>query len=598
MAEARGRDRVGVTTDDVLLGLGLVTVLAVGSQLVAGRLGVPAIVALLPAGFLAGIATVDVHPDQLLGDLYQPFVSVAVGIVLFEAGLRLSWRELEGSTRPVVLRLVVVGVLVTWAGVALSVALLFDGLTQGVPLLIGAILVVSGPTVVLPLLAFVRPARRLRSLLKWEGVLVDPIGALLGVVVFHWVRAGGVSHPGAILVSLGVGALVGAAGAGVLWLILPGLQVTAPRQAAPATLMVVVAALVGADLLREDAGFVATTVMGMALANQRRIDVSLTLEFQGTLVQLLIGALFVLISASVSPSDVEAVLPEALVLVAVMVLVLRPLAVALATWRSPLTAPERGFVAWMAPRGIVAGATASAFGLELAQAGVDGADRILPIAFVVIFCTVVLYGLSAAPVARALGVAGSGRALVLVVGGHAWARALGAALLRAGVGVRLWTGDPGEQDAARAAGLDADRGRMIVDAASREAEFEEVTDALVLTGNDDFNALAAAQLRTELGHGSVHRVAPAAGGGDLLPPVAEAGILGGDDLTFDELSRRFAAGARLVDAVHRADSGPAGRTVLIVVTPEGTLRVATDERGPAARTGDTVIVLQEPAGEA
>ena len=141
-----------------------------------------------------------------------------------------------------------------------------------------------------------------------------------------------------------------------------------------------------------------------------------------------------------SPSDVEAVLPEALVLVAVIVLVLRPLAVALATWRSPLTTPERGFVAWMAPRGIVAGATGVGLRPRARQAGVDGADRILPIAFVVIFCTVVLYGLSAAPVARALGVAGAGRALVLVVGGHAWARALGAALLRAGVGVRLWTG--------------------------------------------------------------------------------------------------------------------------------------------------------------
>jgi NhaP-type Na+/H+ or K+/H+ antiporter len=589
------RDRGVVSTDDVLLGLGLVIVLAVGSQLVAGRLGVPAIVLLLPAGFLAGIATVDVHPDQLLGALYQPFVSVAVGVVLFEAGLRLSWRELEASVPGVVLRLVAVGVLVTWAGVALAVAVLFDGLSKGVPLLIGAILVVSGPTVVLPLLAFVRPTRRLRSVLKWEGVLVDPIGALLGVVVFHWVLAGGVSHAGALLVSLGVGALVGAVGAGVLLLILRGLQVTAPRQAAPATLMVVVAALVGADLLREDAGFVATTLMGMALANQRRIDVSLTLEFQGTLVQLLIGALFVLISASVSPSDVTAVLPEALVLVAVMVLVLRPLAVALATWRSPLTTAERGFVAWMAPRGIVAGATASAFGLELTQAGVEGADRILPIAFVVIFCTVVLYGLSAAPVARALGVSGSGRALVLVVGGHTWARALGAALRRAGVGVRVWTGDPEEQGAARAAGLDADRGRMIVDAASREAEFEEVTDALVLTGNDDFNALAAAQLRTELGHGSVHRVAPARDGANLLPPATEAGILGGEGLTFDELGRRFAAGARLVDAVHGDGPGPPGRIVLIAVTPAGALRVATDERGPAARPGDIVIALEEIA---
>jgi len=139
-----------MSTDDVLLGLGLVTVLAVGSQLLAGRLRLPAIVVLLPVGFLAGIATDDVHPDALLGALYQPFVSLAVGVILFEAGLRLSIGEVARDIRKIVGRLMTVGVLVTWAGVTVAVALLFDGLGDLVPLLIGAVLVVSGPTVVLP----------------------------------------------------------------------------------------------------------------------------------------------------------------------------------------------------------------------------------------------------------------------------------------------------------------------------------------------------------------------------------------------------------------------------------------------------------------
>ena len=136
-----------------------------------------------------------------------------------------------------------------------------------------------------------------------------------------------------MLISLAVGAAVGVVAAAVLWVLLQDAQRTVPRQAVPAVLMMVAAALVGADLIREDAGFVATTLMGAALANQRKIDVSLMLEFHGTLVQMLIGALFVLISASVSPSDVNAVLPGALLLVVAMVLVIRPLAVALATWR-------------------------------------------------------------------------------------------------------------------------------------------------------------------------------------------------------------------------------------------------------------------------
>ena len=183
-------------------------------------------------------------------------------------------------------------------------------------------------------------------------------------------------------------------------------------------LMVVVAAVVAADLMREDTGFLAATLMGIALGNQpliapsRRIDVSAALVFQATLVQLLVGVLFVLIAASVSTGDVEAVLPEALVLVAVMALLIRPAAVLLATVRSRFTWRERSFVAWMAPRGIVAGATASAFGLQLAQKGTAGADDVLPIVFAAIFGTVVLYGLTAPLAARALGLAGKEHGLV------------------------------------------------------------------------------------------------------------------------------------------------------------------------------------------
>jgi NhaP-type Na+/H+ or K+/H+ antiporter len=588
-----------MSTDDALLGLGLVIVLAVASQLLAGRLRLPAIVVLLPVGFVAGIATDDVHPAALLGALYQPFVSLAVGLILFEAGLRLSVREIGSDVRRTVGLLVTVGVLVTWAGVSVATALLFDGLGDLVPLLIGAVLVVSGPTVVLPLLSFVRPARTVRSLLMWEGVLVDPVGALLGVLVFHAVLSAGSGEqlwrPGEMMLSVGVGALVGAVAAAILWLLLRETQRTVPRQTVPAVLMMVAAALVAADLIREDAGFVATTLMGAALANQRRIDVSLMLEFHGTLVQLLIGALFVLIAASVSPSDVEAVLPGALVLVVAMVVVIRPLAVALATWRSGLSIRERAFVAWMAPRGIVAGATASAFGLELEQAGIPGAEKVLPIVFVAIFATVVLYGLTAAPVARLLGVAEAAGRVVLVVGGTPWARAIAQALKDAGLAVRLWSGRADDQAAARAAGLDAERGRMMLDAMSREAELEDVTDALLLTGNDDFNALAAVALRTELGHGRVHRVAPDPYETDLLAPAGEEGILGGDVLTSAEVSRRFATGARLVD--EPVDGGPQrvaevnGEVALFVVTATGGLRVASGGKAPPAKAGDRIIAL-------
>jgi hypothetical protein len=183
---------------------------------------------------------------------------------------------------------------------------------------------------------------------------------------------------------------------------------------------------------------------------------------------------------------------------------------------------------------------------------------------------------------------------VLVVSGHPWARDLAAALQRSGLAVRMWVGPAGDRAAARAAGLDADRGRMIVDSVGREAELEEITDALLLTRSDDFNALAAAALRQKLGHGHVYRIAPDPEEPDLLPPSAESGILGSSALTFAELDRRFAAGARFVardgSQPTSADGGPAD-VLLFAVGANGQLTVAADERPLKAGLGGHVIVL-------
>jgi NhaP-type Na+/H+ or K+/H+ antiporter len=578
-----------MSTNQILFGLGLVLVLAIGAQLVAAPLRVPAIVVLLPAGFVAGIATDDVHPDELLGPLYQPFVTIAVGVILFEAGLRLSFHEIVPAVRNAVVRLITIGALVTWLGITAALLLLFGDMDRGVALMTGAILVVSGPTVVLPLLAFIRPTRDVRSVLKWEGTLVDPIGALLGVLVFTGVKSGEGWQPGGMLFDLGVGALVALVAAPLLWLLLREVQRSAPRMVVPATLMVVVAAVVAADLIRDDAGLLAAVLMGMVVTNQRGIDISLSLfEFQETLVRLLIGVLFVLVAASVSPDQVRSVLPEALVLLVVMLLVVRPLAVALSTARSPFTLQERAFIAWMAPRGIIAGATAAAFGPELAARGVEGADKVLPLVFVAIFGTVVVYGLTATAVARLLGVAGAGRTVVLIVSGHSWAREIAAALKRAGVAVRLWVGPVEDQTAARDAGFQANRGRIMVDAISREEELEEVTDALLLAPSDDFNTLGAAELRDELGHRHVFRVAPQPEAPDLFPPSRENGILGDRSLTFAELDRRFANGARMVTG--SAEDALDG-TLLFAVSPDGRLAIAADGRPLETASGDRVIAL-------
>jgi NhaP-type Na+/H+ or K+/H+ antiporter len=530
-----------------------------------------------------------------MGALFQPFVSLAVGIILFEAGLRLSFDEIAPRVRGPVARLIAVGVLVTLVIVAATVAALFSGMATGVAILIGAILVVSGPTVVLPLLAFIRPAREVRTLLKWEGVLVDPVGALIGVLVFQGVqsgRAGGaVWRPGEFFGGMVVGAAVGAVGAVVLFVLLREVQRSAPAMVISTTLAVVVGSVVVADLLRDDTGFVAATLMGIILGNQhllplsRRVDVTAVLGFHEALVQLLIGVMFILIAASVTTDEVRHVLGRSLVLVAVMVVVARPLVVMLAMWRSEFALRERAFVAWLAPRGIVAGATASAFSLQLQQQGFAGAERILPIVFIVIFATVVLYGLTAPLVARWLGVAGQERGLVLVVGGEAWARQLAAAIQSAGASVRMWVGPSADRDAARAAGIDAGQGGMLLDSVNREAELEEVTDALLLTRSDDFNALAAGELRRELGHDHVFRVAPDHETADLLPPPNDTVPIGGSHLTHSELRERVAAGWRILTRHGGVPSQP-GDIALLVVGADG--RVILD--GTSAPVAATVVL--------
>jgi NhaP-type Na+/H+ or K+/H+ antiporter len=323
-----------MSTDAILTGLGLVIVLALGCELIASRTRIPAIVLLLPAGFIAGAATDDVHPSALFGATFQPIVSLGVGLILFEAGLRMRLDEMRGGAHRVVRRLIVAGVALTVGGVTVMSDLLF-GIGWGSSVVLAAILVVSGPTVVMPLLEFVRPPDRVRSALKWEGVLIDPLGALLGVLAFTAVKAGAAGnrlfHPGEMVLSIVVGLVVGAVAAGGLWMLLRTIQRGEPRNSVSATLMMVTAAVVAADLIREDSGFVAATTMGIILANQGQLDVSRVLQFQGTVVKLLIGILFVLISASVSPSSLNSLIAPGVALIAIMVLAIRPLVVAIAT---------------------------------------------------------------------------------------------------------------------------------------------------------------------------------------------------------------------------------------------------------------------------
>ncbi len=378
--------------------------LAVGCQIVAARARIPAIVLLLPVGFVGGHFVESLDGSKTLGAAFSPMVGLAVAVILFDCGLDLELRELEQHSQRVVRRLLAVGVPLTWGLAALMAAPLL-GISGAAATMLGAIVIVSGPTVVGPLLAAARPGRRVNYVLGWEGAAIDPIGAIISALVFQGlvndVHVLGVDAAGAFLRSVAIGLAGGAVGTLVLWLVLR-LRLQG-ELATEAVLAVVVGTAAICDAVRDDTGLIAAIVIGVATANLPAIDLPEDRRFFRTVVQFVIGVLFISISAAVTFASVREVLVPALALVAGLVLVVRPVVAALAAWRTSLSWRERVFLGWMHPRGIVAASTAAGFGSALAAAGVDGADALVPTTFVVIIATVTIYGLTAAALARRLG---------------------------------------------------------------------------------------------------------------------------------------------------------------------------------------------------
>jgi NhaP-type Na+/H+ or K+/H+ antiporter len=271
--------------------------------------------------------------------------------------------------------------------------------------MLGAILIVSGPTVIGPILDQARPRRHLRSILWWEGSTIDPIGAIIGVLTYQAIKTGLWRHPAKevfhFLGNVGVGLLGGAVGAAILWVLLRKLKLSGvlATEAIVATVVVIAAAC---NAYRDETGLVAAITMGVAMANLRGVGKPEDRPFFQTMVQLTIGLLFISISATVTPASLRGLIGATIGLVACLVFIVRPVVTALATARSRLTAKERVFIGMMDPRGIVAASTAATFGVPLAQAHIGGASKILPVTFLVIMLTVLVYGLSAAPAVKAL----------------------------------------------------------------------------------------------------------------------------------------------------------------------------------------------------
>ena len=477
------------------------------AQWIAWRFRLPSILLLLLAGFLAGPVFRLISPDQLFGSLLFPFVSYSVAIILFEGGMDLRWRELT-SAGTSVRNLVSIGVLITWVLGAIAAYFYLD-LPWRLAWLLAAILVVTGPTVIGPLLRQIRLTGSAASILKWEGIVIDPIGAILAVLVFEAILAGGVktalTHTIIGLVQAGlVGIIFGLIGAGIMLFALRKYLIPDFLQS-PFSLMLVMVIFAAANRLQPESGLLATTTMGIVLANQQTVSIKRIVEFKETLRVLLISILFVVLAARLRIEDFSQMHMGIVWFLLFLIVVVRPVATLASTWGAQLKWKEKLLIAWMAPRGIVAAAIGSVFAIDLIARGVEGAEQIVPIVFTVIVGTVLFYALTAPWVARLLRLSNANPQGVVFLGGHKWARELALILQKNKFRAVIYDTNTSNVSAARLMGIEAYE-QNILSASLDDLNLEGVGRMIALTPNDDVNALAAIRFSGLMGTAEVYQL--------------------------------------------------------------------------------------------
>jgi CPA1 family monovalent cation:H+ antiporter len=471
-------------------------------------------------------------------------------VVLFEGSLTLRFHELK-DTGSALWRMLTIGVLSTWAVIACATHYLV-GTSWELAILFGAIMVVTGPTVIGPMLRAVRPTEKIARLLRWEGIVIDPLGAVLAILVFDLILAHqGPGHSTSPIFTLGellfVGILSGCFAGQLVGLALRKFWLPEYLHNV-GTLLVVIAVFVLSDTIAHESGLLAVTIMGVWLANMPGVRTEEILDFKESLSVLLISGLFILLASRLQLDALAAIGLPALGVFLVTQFIARPLKVLVSTWPGELTWHERGLLAWIAPRGIVAAAISSLFALRLEEINYPGAENIVPLAFALIIGTVVWQGLTAPTVARWLGVAQPEPTGILFVGGNALARAIAAKLHDAGF--RIVIADSGWDNirAARMAGLPTYFGNPVSEHAERRLDLTGIGHVFAMSRRDTLNALACARFSAEFGRNAVHALAvrsEEAQSEKHVPAKDDHGALFGPEQDYATLARMLAEGAEI-----------------------------------------------------
>jgi len=592
-------------TEHLLIGLASILALGVIAQWIAWRLHLPSILILLVFGFVAGPVLGILKTDDLFGELLFPLVSISAAIILFEGGLSLRIADLR-QVGSAVRNLTTIAVLVTWV-LSAAAASIIVGLRGDVAVLLGAVLVVSGPTVIIPLIRDIRPSRRIGSVVKWEGIVNDPIGAVLAVLVLQVIVAGGLSAgtSGAILgvVKAAVaGTAIGLAAAIIVVILLRRYLVPDFLQN-PFSLMLVVLAYLASNEIQAESGLLAVTVMGIALANQKYVPVRHIAEFKENLRVLLISSLFIILASRITSDQLALFDLRNWVFVILLIVIVRPLAVLFSTIRSPLTWRERGFLAWMAPRGIIAAAVVSIVAIRLTEMGYPGCDRLVPLTFQVIVGTVAVYGLTAAPVAKWLKLADPNPQGILFAGASPFAQAIASIVHSEGFRVALIDSNWDNVTAARIAGFSCHYDNVLSENLLYDIQLDGIGRLVALTPNDEVNSLAALHFLDVFGKSEVYQLSPAGSEREddkkRMPKHLHGRHLFRSDATYEYLSSRLASGAvikktRITEEFDLEDySAMYGESALplFIMSETGSLKICTAEDPALPKSGEVLVSL-------
>jgi len=586
--------------------IALIGVLGIGAQWIAWRTGWPAIVLMLAAGFLCGPVLHLFNPEEVFGPLLEPMITIGVALILFEGGLSLDFRELRKYGEGV-WRLVFLGVPLGWLFGSLA-CYYIAGLVWPVAILFAGILVVTGPTVVLPLLRQSSVQQRPAAILKWEAIVNDPVGALCAVVAYEYFR---LSTDGAtmfqvvppLLIAAAVAGVVGYAAAWVIaWSFPRGLVPEYLK--VPVLLVSVVGTFVGCNLIEHEAGLVAVTVMGIALANMHTANLRSVHPFKQNIAVLLVSGIFIILSASLDIEEFRNFEWRFGAFLVALLFLVRPATILLSLLGSKIPWNERLFLAWIAPRGIVMVAISGLFALRLSELGYADGSILIGLSFAVVVATIVAHGFTINLAARLLGVKGATRPGLLIVGSNAWTIALARQLHELGTPVMVADSSWSRLKPARAAELPTYHGEILNEATEHQLDLTPFQMLIAATDNEAYNTLVCSEFAPEIGTDRVYQLGEADDHGDhrSLPASLRGRALFTSGFGVEDVQQRQEEGwvfrrTKLSDQFKIEDARetlPEAANMLLLLRPNAQMRFFTHASAPEPQPGDTVISFAPP----